>query len=44
MCLYVRGYNSIEFNDRSIGTVVAVIYVVNVHNSGVSIKRGFTVN
>ena len=43
-CPYVRGYNSIEFNDRSVGTVAAVRYIVDVCNSGVSIKRGFTVH
>ena len=42
-CLYVRGCNSIEFNDRSVGTVAAVCYIVDVHNSGVSVKRGLAV-
>ena len=41
VCPYVRGCNSIEFNDRSVGTVAAVRYIVDVRNSGVSVKRGF---
>ena len=45
-CPYVRGCNSIELNDRSVRTLVAVCYihVVDVRNTGVSVKRGFTVN
>ena len=43
-CPYARGCNSIEFNDRSVGTVATVHYIVDNHNSGVSVKRGFTVN
>ena len=45
-CPYVSGCNSIEFNDtcRSVGTVTtAVCYIVDVHNSGVFVKGGFTV-
>lgn len=41
---YVRGCNSIEFIGRSVRTVAAVCYIVDVRNSGVSIKRGFTVH
>ena len=40
-CPYVRGYNSIEFNDRALGTVAAVHYIVNVLNSRVFIKIRF---
>ena len=43
-CPYARGCNSIEFNDRSVGTVATVHYTVDVRNSGVSGKRGFTVH
>ena len=42
-CPYMWGGNSMEFNDRSNRTVAAVCYIVDVHNSGVSVKRGFTV-
>ena len=36
-CSYERGWNSIEFNDRSIGIMAVVRYIVDVH------KRGFTI-
>ena len=42
-CSNVRGCNSIEFNDRSVRTVAAVRYIVDVCNSGLFVKRGFTV-
>ena len=36
-CSYARSCNSIEFNDRSVGIVATVHYIVDVHNSGMSV-------
>ena len=38
-----EGLQRFEFNDRSVGTVAAVCYMVDICNSGVSVKRGFTI-
>ena len=38
-CPYKRACNSIQFKDRSVGTVATVYYIVDVRNS---VKMGFT--
>ena len=39
----IQGLLSIEVNGRAVGTFRIVNYIVGVHYSGVSIKRGSTV-
>ena len=43
-CPLFRGCLSIEVNGRAVGTFIIVRYIVGVHYSGVSVKRGFTVS
>ena len=42
-CPLFRGCLSIEVNGRAVGTFRIVCYIVGVHYSGVSVKRGSTV-
>ena len=42
-CPLFRGCLSIEVNGRAVGTFRIVCYIMGVHYSGVSIKRGSTV-
>ena len=43
-CPLFRGCLSIEVNGRAIRTFRIVLYIVGVHYSGVSVKRGSTVS
>ena len=42
-CPLFRGCLSIEVNGRAVGTFRIVCYIMGVHYSGVSVKRGSTV-
>ena len=42
-CPLFRGCLSIEVNGRTVGTFKIVRYIMGVHFSGVSVKRGSTV-
>ena len=41
-CPLFRGCLSIEVNERAVGTLRIVCYIVGVRYSGVSVKQGFT--